>query len=168
MCENAKRTFQACLNGTAAGGGAHNTEQQHIDSHIGFSSTLGKDLVAPFTLDNTLASICYEPVELIDILIERSQATTHGLIMSQFERLSASLEQPHGQPPQPPTADNRPSSRGDRSTTFVYEPDPYIFDDEHPRHVQFYDIKLSRSLRAQGLTSTPDGRFSEFKREYIS
>jgi hypothetical protein len=89
-----------------------------------------------------MASIGSETVELIDTAIERSQATTHGLIMSQFERLSASLRQPHGQPPQPPTPDSGPYSRSGRYTTRVYEPDPYIFDDEQPRHDHFDDTNL--------------------------
>jgi hypothetical protein len=91
-------------------------------------STPGNDHVAPSTLDNTLASLRSETVELVDTAIERSQATTNELIMPQFERFNANLEQHRGQPPQPPTAAGHPYSRSERDTTPVYEPDPYIFE----------------------------------------
>jgi hypothetical protein len=96
-----------------------------IRTHASWS-TPGKDHVAPTTLDSTMATIRYEIVELMDTTIERSQATAHGLIMSQFERLSASLGQPRGHPPQPPTADTSPYSRGNGNTTHVYERDRYV------------------------------------------
>jgi hypothetical protein len=100
-----------------------------------FGYTPGSNLVAPSTLDNTLASMRSETVELIDTAIKRSQATTHELIMAQFKRFNANLEHHRGQPPQPPTGDGHPynHSRSDHDTTHVYEPYPYIFDDEHPR-----------------------------------
>jgi hypothetical protein len=55
-------------------------------------STPGKEpVVPPTTMDSTLASIRSETVELIDAAIERSRATTHELMLSQFEQLSANL-----------------------------------------------------------------------------
>jgi predicted YcjX-like family ATPase len=113
-----------------------------------------KDLVASITLDNTMASIHYETVELIDTAIEQSQATTQGFIMTQFERISANFGLPHGQPPHPPTADNGAYSRSDMHNTRVYEPDPYIFDEEQPRHGQFDDSILRRSMRTQAPSFT--------------
>ena len=68
-------------------------------------SNPGKDPVAATTLDNTLASIRSETVELIDTAIERSHATTHELIISQFDRLTANFAPPHGQPTQRPVPD---------------------------------------------------------------
>jgi hypothetical protein len=50
-------------------------------------STPGKDHVAPTTVDNTLDSTRSETAELIHTAIERSQATTQGFIMVQFECL---------------------------------------------------------------------------------
>jgi hypothetical protein len=82
-------------------------------------STPGKDHVAPITLDDTMAGIRSETFELEDTTIERSQATTHELIMSQFEILSASFGQPRGQPTQPPQANKNTYCRGDRSATSV-------------------------------------------------
>jgi hypothetical protein len=139
-------------------------------THIEASgSTPGNDHVAPSTLDNTMASLRYETVELIDTAIERSQATTNELIMAQFERFNANLERHRGQPPQPPTVVGHPYSRSERDTTPVYEPDPYnIFEDEQPRRGQFDDDILSRSLRTQAPVFTAEITFSEFRRDYIN
>jgi hypothetical protein len=115
-----------------------------------------------------MASLRSETVELIDTVIERSQATTHELIMAQFERFNANLEHHREQPPQPPTADGHPCNRSDRDTTHAYEHGPYVFDDEHPRRGQFDDGNLSRSLRAQAQVFTAEITFSEFKRDYAN
>jgi hypothetical protein len=64
--------------------------QRQSDSHKGMWVHPGRNHVAHTTLDNTVAIIRSEIVELIDIWIERLQATTHGLIMSLLERLRAS------------------------------------------------------------------------------
>jgi hypothetical protein len=82
--------------------------------------------------------------------------------------LKANLEQQRGQPPQPPTADRGAYSRSDRHITLLYEPDPYLFDEEQPRHGQFDDISLSRSMRTPAPTFTSEITFSEFKRDYIN
>jgi hypothetical protein len=103
----------------------------------------GKDHVAPTTLDNTIASLRSETAELVDTAIERSQATSQGFILAQFECFSANFGLQHGQPPQPPTADSGAYSRSDRHNTHVYEPYPYIFDEEHPRHGQLDDNSLA-------------------------
>jgi hypothetical protein len=131
-------------------------------------STPSNDHVAPSTLDNTLASLRFETVELIDTAIERSQATTHELIISQFERFNANLKQHRGQPPQPPTVACHPYNRSDRDTTPVYEQDPYVFEDEQPRRGQFDDDNLSRSLRTQAPVFTAEITFSKFRRDYIN
>jgi hypothetical protein len=93
------------------------------------------------------------------------------LLMSLFDRLTASLGQPHGQPPQTPLADT--CSRDDRNTTHVYEQDPYILNDELPRVLdaispKINDTSLSMSLHAHGPTFTTYNNFSEFRREYIN
>jgi hypothetical protein len=126
------------------------------------------DHVAPSTVENTLASLRYEIVELIHTAIERSQATTHELIMAQFERFNANLEQHRGQPPQPPTVAGHLYNRNDMGTTPVYEPDPYIFEDAQPRRGQLDDDSLSRSLRTQAPVFTAEITFSEFKRDYVN
>jgi hypothetical protein len=60
----------------------------HIEA---YGSTPGNDPIAPSTLDNTMASLRSENVELIDTAIERSQATTNELIMALFERVTATI-----------------------------------------------------------------------------
>jgi hypothetical protein len=133
-------------------------------------SNPSKDHVAATTLDNTLASIRSETIELIDTAIERSHATTHELIVSQFDRLTANFGPPHGQPTQRPVKDGGTYSRSnDRTATHVYEPDHYNFDDEQLSRGQLDDISLSRSLmRTQGPTFTADSSFPEFRRDYIN
>jgi hypothetical protein len=69
---------------------------------------------------------------------------------------------------QPPTVDGHPYSRSERDTTPVYEPDPYIFEDEQPRRGHFDDDSLSRSLRTQAPVFTAEITFSEFRRDYIN
>jgi hypothetical protein len=88
--------------------------------------------------------------------------------MAQFERFNANLEQQRGQPPQPPTADGHSYIRCDRDTTHVYEPYPYMFDDEQPRRGQFDDINLSRSSRTHAQVFTAEITFPDFKRDYIN
>jgi hypothetical protein len=145
------------------------TTRSSIATHNEASgSTPGNNRVAPSTLDNILANLRSETVGLIDTAIERSQATTHELVMSQFERFNAALEHRRGQPPQQPTDDGHPYNRSDRDTTHVYEPDPYTFDGEHPRRGQFYDGSLSRSLRIQAPVFTTEITFSELRRDYIN
>jgi hypothetical protein len=100
--------------------------------------------------------------------IERSQATTQRFIMSHFEQLTANFGLPHGEPPHPPTADSGAYSRSDIHNTHVYEPNPHIFDEEHPRHGKLDDISLRRFLRAHGPTFTTEITFSEFRRDYIN
>jgi hypothetical protein len=102
-------------------------------------------------------------VELTHTAIERSQATTHELIIAQFERFNANLEPHRGQPPKPPTADGHPYNRSDKDTIRVYEPNPDIFDDDHPRRGQFDDGGLSRSLRTHAPFFTAEITFSEFR-----
>jgi hypothetical protein len=80
----------------AAGGGARHTEHQPTDLCKGLWVHPGKGHVTFTAPKNIMGSIRSEIVEMIDTAIERSQATTHGLIMSQFERLSSSLGQQHG------------------------------------------------------------------------
>jgi hypothetical protein len=121
-------------------------------------------------MDNTLASIRYETVELIDTAIERSHATTHELIISQFDRLTANFGPPHGQPTQRPLTYGGTYSRSsNRTATHVYEPDHYNFDVEQLSRGMFEDNSLSRSLmRTQRPTFTADSSFLEFRRDYVN
>jgi hypothetical protein len=124
-------------------------------------SNPGKDHVAATTLDNTLASFRSENVKLIDTAIERSHATTHDLIISQFDRITANFGPPHGQSTQRQVTDGGTYSRSnDRTATHVYEPDHYNFDDEQLSRGQFDDSSLSRSLmRTLGPTFTAESNF---------
>jgi hypothetical protein len=122
-------------------------------------STPVKDHVTPTTLDNTLVNIRSETAELINTARERSQVTTQGFIMTKFERFSANVGLPHGQSSHLPTAGNGAYRGSDIHNTHVYELDPYIFDEEEPRHGQFDDNSLSRSLRTHAPTFTTEITF---------
>jgi hypothetical protein len=120
-------------------------------------------------MDYAMASIRFETVDLIDTTIERSRATTHELILSQFQQLSANLGPHRGQPPPPTPANNGTQNRDDRNTAPIYNASPYPFDDAPPsRPSRFDDCGLRRSLRTQGPTFTVDSQFQDFRREQIN
>jgi hypothetical protein len=115
-------------------------------------------------MNDTLASTRSETVEpIVDTSIERSQATTDEMIMSQFERLNVNLGHTHGQPLPPSPAATAYGGTHSRinlcATIPTYAPDPYMFDGGQSRRIQFDDGNFCRSLGARGATFTADNNF---------